>query len=68
MPVILARIKRLRFRRSQFEACPGKCFVRPPISKITRGKWTGGMFQTIECPVCKFKLSPTSEREKYLMK
>jgi hypothetical protein len=32
---------------SRFKISPGKQFERPPISKITRAKWTGGVAQTV---------------------
>jgi hypothetical protein len=32
-----------------FEASQGKYFLRPPISKLTRAKWTGGVAQVSAC-------------------
>jgi hypothetical protein len=41
----------------------------PPISKITRTKWTGGVAQTIEGLLCKYEVlgsnpNPTKKRKK----
>jgi hypothetical protein len=36
-----------------------------PVSKITRAKWTGGVAQVLECPLCKCEaLSSNRSSEK----
>jgi hypothetical protein len=35
-------------RRLMVQGQPCKYFGRPPISKITRAKWTGGVAQAVE--------------------
>jgi hypothetical protein len=57
---------------SRFEASPGQIVheTPPPISKITRAKWTGGMAQAVERLVCKCEAlssNPNTKRKiKYL--
>jgi hypothetical protein len=40
----------MRSGGTRFEANLGKLFSTPPVSKITRVKWTGGVAQAVEWP------------------
>jgi hypothetical protein len=48
---------------------PGEIFHETsPISKIIRGKWTGGVAQAVECLLCKYKaLSSNSSLIKFFL-
>jgi hypothetical protein len=55
----------------QFKTSLGKQFTRPPSSKITKAKWTGGVAQTAEHLLCKCKAlssnpSPKQDEKKEL--
>jgi hypothetical protein len=37
-------------------------FEKPPISKISRAKWTGGMAQAVELLLCKYEVLSSNPR------
>jgi hypothetical protein len=65
MPVTLGG--KLRSGGSRFQAIPGKKYERH-ISKITTAKWTGGIAQAVEPPLCqhkaKFKTPVATQKKK----
>jgi hypothetical protein len=48
----------LRLGGFRFKASLGKYFETPPISKIARAKWTGGVAEAAEHLLCKTKQTP----------
>jgi hypothetical protein len=42
--------KKTKIRRTEVQGQPRQIIHKPPISKVTRAKWAGGVAQALEVP------------------